>query len=624
MKITFQKVIIHRFKSFDDAEINLENRGFVLVSGVNNNPIDNALSNGSGKSSWGDAIMWALTGETTSGISRNLANNKFDGGMYVKLFFHIDNDQFIIIRSKDSKEYGTNLSILINGQDKSGKGIRDSEKLLAQYLPDLTVSLIGSCIILGQGLPQCFTNNTPSGRKEILEKLSKSDFMIEDIKSRLTKRKIELNGEIRKHKDEIIRLESSLQTRKLSRDDAENQLNKLGKIDELLEAIEDIKKEVSDVESALNITYSNLETENNTLDNLRLLSVRLKEDFNAKKQDILDRKNKETAEIVELKNTLLLQASKYQSEINRLKSIKDVCPTCGQKIPGVIKQDTTELEKEYASLNSKINTTIDNINNISAKYQEELSLANTDLDKELEDNREKQRIVQNTLSQLKSSESELRIKSNKLQNQLQELLQSKNSYEIQVANYRKIIDDFTDFEKDVNEKLLYNKEREEDFNNHLEIINKITTLTTRDFRGILLKNVIDYIDKKAKEYSQEVFSSNAISFELNGNNIDINYDNKPVENLSGGERQKVNLIIQFAIRDMLCQFMNFSSSMIILDEIFDNLDSIGVSNILNMITRKLNDIESIFIISHHSSELDIPYDDELLIEKDTNGISRVR
>ena len=86
---------------------------------------------------------------------------------------------------------------MIDGKDCSGKGIRDSEKLLAQYLPDITASLLGSVIILGQGLPQKFTNNSPSGRKEVLEKLSKSDFMIEDLKSRVTSRRLELQKTIR-------------------------------------------------------------------------------------------------------------------------------------------------------------------------------------------------------------------------------------------------------------------------------------------------------------------------------------------------------------------------------------------------------------------------------------------
>ena len=60
-----------------------------------------------------------------------------------------------------------------------------------------------------------------------------------------------------------------------------------------------------------------------------------------------------------------------------------------------------------------------------------------------------------------------------------------------------------------------------------------------------------------------------------------------------------------------------------LDEIFDNLDVLGCNNVLNLISTRLNDIESMFIISHRSDELAIPYDCEMNVIKDETGISKV-
>ena len=183
--------------------IEFEDDGFIRVTGINENPDDLAVSNGSGKSSLWEAIVWALTGDTIRG-TKQVANIYGEDGTYVELEFDVDSNHYNILRSKDHKEYKTNIRILIDGKDCSGKGIRDSEKLLAQYLPDITASLLGSVIILGQGLPQKFTNNSPSGRKEVLEKLSKSDFMIEDLKSRVTSRKLELHKIIREIEDNIL------------------------------------------------------------------------------------------------------------------------------------------------------------------------------------------------------------------------------------------------------------------------------------------------------------------------------------------------------------------------------------------------------------------------------------
>ena len=67
MKIKFEKVVLHNFLSFGDAELTLSDRGYSVVKGVNNNPKDSAISNGSGKSSIWSAISYALTGETIQG-----------------------------------------------------------------------------------------------------------------------------------------------------------------------------------------------------------------------------------------------------------------------------------------------------------------------------------------------------------------------------------------------------------------------------------------------------------------------------------------------------------------------------------------------------------------------------
>ena len=212
MKIIFDTIKIENFLSIGEAEISLKDRGYCLVNGVNKNPKDSAKSNGSGKSSIFEAIAWALSGETIRG-AKNVVYMFQPGGTLVDLTFQVDKDTYEIIRTKEHKKYKTDLKIYINGEDKSGKTLTDSKKLLANYLPDLSISLIGSVILLGKGLPQRFTNNTPAGRKEVLEQLSKSDFMIEDLKKRVQDRKFYLNKELRSYEDKLLEIANSLATK---------------------------------------------------------------------------------------------------------------------------------------------------------------------------------------------------------------------------------------------------------------------------------------------------------------------------------------------------------------------------------------------------------------------------
>ena len=161
-----------------------------------------------------------------------------------------------------------------------------------------------------------------------------------------------------------------------------------------------------------------------------------------------------------------------------------------------------------------------------------------------------------------------------------------------------------------------------DIDTRLDILNKINSLIKRDFRGYLLSNIIEFISTKCKLYSKEVFGSDNFAFELDGNNIVISYDNKEYESLSGGEKQKADVIIQLAIRDMLCNYLNFSSNILVLDEITDSLDAVGSQNVLNLISKELADVEAIYIISHHT-DFAIPWDEEITIAKDNNKISRI-
>ena len=158
---------------------------------------------------------------------------------------------------------------------------------------------------------------------------------------------------------------------------------------------------------------------------------------------------------------------------------------------------------------------------------------------------------------------------------------------------------------------------------HLDVLSKIESLIKRDFRGYLLEDIIKYIDAKAKEYCEVVFDTRELEVKIDGNNLNITYCNKNFDNLSGGEKQRVDIILQFAIRDLLQNYMNYSSNIIVLDEIFDALDAKSTQRILELISTKLKDIASVFVISHHPNELQLSYDTEIRIVKNESGISEV-
>ena len=143
--INFEKLIVHNFGSYNHSEVNLQNKGFCLVTGKNECKKDNAQSNGSGKSFLWNAICYVLTGETVNGLHTNLKNINIieDPACYVTLTFTEGSDHYQITRHVAPK---SDLKIIKNDIDLSGKGIRESEKKLNELLPDLTKNLITSTI----------------------------------------------------------------------------------------------------------------------------------------------------------------------------------------------------------------------------------------------------------------------------------------------------------------------------------------------------------------------------------------------------------------------------------------------------------------------------------------------
>ena len=621
MNLIFKYLKLQNFMSFTNAEISLDNNGFVLISGVNKDVNDNASSNGSGKTSLCSAICWALTNETIAGISTGVKKINSVGDTIVELDFKCDSNDYKIIRSRGDNK--ANLKVYINGEDKSGKGLKESEEILKSLLPDLTNEIIRNVIIFGQNLPDKFTNNTPSKRKELLEHLTKSDFMIEQIKEAINSRQTYLQQQLQELDSKIV-LENAL----INQTNI-NIKNYTSKLNELTN--KDITHEIKEVENNLTNKSELQKQLQEQLDEVCKLNEHYKEQLNSFKnelsQQLLEIKQKELIEVGELKNSYnakCIELKSIDAKISELESIKDICPTCGQKLPNVKKVDTTELRTKRTMLNQEINNLQELIYNSTDKF--------TNSKKSLEKNFEtKTASLVTVIEKTQVDENALREKVNSLNPNIFKLQQELSVLKGQEQHKQQLIEEYNNNLKEQYQNIsnshinLYILNEKIDNNKlHIEVVNKINTLVKRDFRGVLLQDIINYINLKIKEYSKIVFNNEQLDFILEGNNINIYYLTKPFENLSGGEQQKINIIIQLAIRNMLCEYLNFSCNCLFLDEIFDNLDSVGCKTVLDLISSELEDLDSIYIISHNKDNLQIPYDNEIIVEKTKEGSKILR
>lgn len=618
--IQFKTVVLHNFGSYGHTEVELQNRGFCLVSGQNNYSKDNAVSNGSGKSFLWSAICYALTGETIGGIKANLKNINIDeSDCYTQVEFLYNKDFYKITRYAAPK---SDLKVFKNEIDLSGKGIRESEKKLHDLLPDLTKDLIASTIIIGQGMPNKFSSFSPSGRKELLEKLTKSDFMIDDLKTRITTRQQELTSKVRELEDGLVANRTQLNLQLSQLDKLKNIVASSTRPDfdaliaEQIEYLDMLQKQIKKDTSRISILDTDIE------------------ELNKKLFSISDEKSKVNAEelaaytasynkLAGTKIEIDLNISNLQKEIARLKAVKDKCPTCGQKLPNVSKPDTSGLEAQLdAALIAKgdIEQEIMKCNTQHNEYlkqiDEAFSQEITDLTSKLADKKKELNDVRQDYTKLLSAQTEEEAKRAKYVYDKQNWEAAINAKKLEISELEAAVANLTNV-------IAVTSLAKDDYDQRIAIVKKMEQMIRRDFRGYLLTNIIDFIDAKAKEYCKTVFGTKELSICLNGNALDISYCGKSFDGLSGGEKQRIDLIIQLAIRDLLISYLDLSSNILVLDEITDFLDKKSCKAVMQLLEKELTTVESVFIISHHTEELEIPVDSEIKIIKNENGISEL-
>lgn len=620
MNIQFETLKLSNFLSLGSVEVDLRERGFVLVEGINNNVTDNAKSNGSGKSSLFEGIVWILTGDTIRG-TKDVVNKAVGKSTCGELEFTIDNNKYKIIRYREDLVYGNGLKVFFNGEDVSGKGVRDSSKILEQYLPDLNAQLLGSVIVLGQGLPQRFTNNTPGGRKEILEQLSKSDYMIEDIKNKLSLRRVDVNTDLRSVKDSIIANNTKVSVNQSRIDERKRDIENLPDVATYELKIQENEREIEDRNALIEDITVKEAAKRQEIDSLSAeIEKQLKVLADDERND-LEPINNEISDIQQKVRVEEYKQSDISKKIRDANNVQTECPYCRRPFDDVHKIDTTEWEKELEAskvekneLSMLLESKIRDKRAIQDKYVDKRNQVNL-LSSQRNNLQDELSKLTRHLPTLQSQVKDYQLSVVKLKQEISTLETKKVTYGNEITECFRVIEATT---AETYELTIKQNELER----RVDSLNKLVNIASKDFRTYLLESVIDYINLRVKHYSSRLFNSDLADFKSDGNQIWIGYAGKQYENLSGGEKQKLDIIVQFALRDMLMKILNFSCNMLVLDEVFDNLDEVGCDNLIDLITSELKDIESVYIITHHS-DISVPYDDKIQIVKNSEGISNI-
>lgn len=648
MNIKFEELDIEGFRSIDRISLNLSDQGIVIVKGINNYE-DLASSNGSGKSSVFEAIIYALFEETSSG-DRDIENRILGQGCTVVLKFSIDGVSYKIIRQ--SKKGKSTVVLYRNDEDISARNKSDTNKLIISIL-GINKAIFLDSIFLSQNAVTNLPSLSPTARKERLEILTNTDNAINNFKTFLKEKQTMYES---KHVDcqlEINKINGKEESLQQQKDKLQAQINdikiqieernKLGNIEDLDKQIQEYNVEINNINNQIPELDNQIEMISKSINELKNEQKVYEEKRVNKDQEVQNQRDKCNdlqKEITRVENVISynnMDIDRINKEIEEIKN-SDTCPTCGRKYDNIneehiqkVIEDKNKEIKEFENKNIENNNYIKNLQleldkeieigkNLKKEFENLNSLYN-DKNEQVSEQQTNLINTNNQKTQLLNSIQNIQVQIDAINKQKDDILK------IEIPNSKQYEDMVQDIDTQLNDlnKLKEDKNNElNELDNYINAIKHCIQLVTKDFRTFLLKNSLSYLNKILKDYSSQLFSneSDLIYISENDNKLDIMLGNATYESLSGGEKTRVNIALLLAQKSLANMIGNISCNIIILDEILGYCDALAENNVINLITKELESLETIYMISH--KEIPIGYDAELIVEKNANGLTHLK
>lgn len=607
------------FRSFKKFDFQIKD-GLWVVKG-NNKDDDASDSNGSGKSTlFCNSIVWCLTGTIPGGLESDddIVNFKTKKDCLVEVVLTDNNQNIKITRTRKHTQFKNNLFLEIDGQSLSAHRIKDTQDRVDQIIK-VSPELLTSTIIMTDDMSNCFSYLTPKDRITLLE--SVRDYKIwSDFRD-------ESKTSLESYKKDI----ESLNNENLIKEGNLNSINNF-----LIKLSDDYKAELNtncSEEDLINLKaeLSDLESSKTNEEEINDLNIQINKEN--EKATVLQ---KEHDESVQSLNNLHKQNNQIQSKINNYKTdierysklltTDSICPTCGQKV--------VMSEEKKLSIIKSLNETKDLFiestregNSLEEKIKQSSLVEPVGL-KEIRDN------ILNLnfkIKDLQNADSLLTNKINSLKNNIKILSDNISLHKERLDSIIKNINSFKEQFQNLQIEMQKNKEQIDQFSVERDAYQFFyDSLGPKGtLRPYLLRKDISYLNRALQYYAARLYSGTSIKLTvptIESNKIDIIVENsnnmiKPVSSLSRGERKRLDLCIQFAIYDLVKSTAMFDTNILILDEIFDGLDVIGINHVISMLEERANTIPSIYVISHNPNVYDlIPR--QILVSK-SNDISKV-
>lgn len=560
--VIFKRVRWKNFLSAGNAftEIDLNSHNRTLIYG----------KNGSGKSTFLDAITFGLFGKAFRNINKpSLVNSINDKGCVVELELNIDGKEYKIVRGIKPVLFEIWVDGVMMNQDSAS---RDYQKVLEQQILKFNYKTFNQVVVLGSANYTPFMELPLASRREIVEDLL--DIRIFSIMNKLLKEEIE------RTKDSLSHVNNNLD---ISKNKVESQQKLIKVITEnIAKKDAELKSELERLEKEYDQCATKIEKNQSVIDS---------------EYDSLEAEYDEVEKSInEIKSAISANKKAIDIDQKQVKffEVENYCSVCHQ--------DINEDHKDRI---------LNILHNNCKTLEKDTSI--------LEANREENAIIldkhRKRLNKLKEMQTE-----NK------HLRAEVKKHVTKIAEVKKTIAENTDDrlseEKEKLKEIAKSGTRYIDDKKRLsetKHIQELSSLLLKDsgIKSTIIKEYLPIFNRLINHYLSvmELY----VDFQLDetfNESMKARYrDSFSYASFSEGEKQRIDIALLFTFREIAKMKNSLSTNLMIMDEVFDSsLDVNGVDFVINL----LNELENTntFIISHNVNLIGSDsFDDSIMFEK---------
>lgn len=569
----FLNLSVKNFCSVEDAEFSLSERGIVAVVGENKDA-EAASGNGSGKSTLVvDALCWVLFDRTTKGGTADSVTPGGKGkGTVVSVTFEQGGKTYAVTRHRKHKTNGNKLLISCNGEEISKATSQDTDKLLEQIL-GIDFDTFSYTTILGQGLMFRFSQLTDQNRKEILEGIAGSEIYEKArVAAREAVRGIQQDHGIAVSK--LSQLETSLKYAMDNLASIEQMQSEADRKYQLEVSAADL--EVVASEHAISVAQtdfvalSEVSTNTTAIDTFKSVEARAqsaKADAGQKLADararwgIADRQLKALALVgptCDKCGTMMTEAHRAYEEGIRRQAMDAAAADVASATTGMATADS--MYKKIADQLYAMQLEAQKQTHVVSGLRQKLASA--------QQAAERAKTVRSRISKQDFSANQSKV------------LKDVAGFKQAIVDQTKVVADLAQKQADTEFWVNgFQDIRVAAIDSLLSFLNSRVAIYLGTLTGDDIKASLVHTDKGKIDLQMQVAGGTYLS-------------------ASGGEKTKIDLALAFALHDLASQATNWSSNLLVLDEVAVFLDAVGIDRLMQLVAGKMDRLDSVFVISH--------------------------